>query len=96
MPHGNELRMMATLMCCMFRERLQKMRLRTSTGLAHTSSHQHGSSSESGGGGGGTMCPMPGCKGCTKPHIAECLDQKLCQLEPTDTLYCPCLAAEVA
>ena len=57
-------------MCCMLSERLQKMRLRTSTGLAHTSSHQQGSSSDRGGGGGGTMWPIPGCKGCTQPHTS--------------------------
>lgn len=55
-------------MCCMLRDRLQKMRLRTSTGLAQTSSHQQGSSSDSGGGGGGTMWPTPGCNGCTHPY----------------------------
>ncbi len=61
LQHGGSL---YTLMCCILRERLQKMRRRTSTGLAHTSSHQQGNSSDSAGGGGGTMWPPPAFTGC--------------------------------
>ena len=68
--------------CDMLSERLQKMRRRTSSGLAHTSSAQAGWSSLSGGGGGGPMpARIPGrpCmqRGARHVILAPCMSNLL-------------------
>jgi len=56
--------------CAMLSERLQKMRRRTSSGLAHTSSAQAGWSSLSGGGGGGPMLAHRPGAACKAPAVS--------------------------
>ncbi len=56
--------------CAMLSERLQKMRRRTSSGLAHTSSAQAGWSSLSGGGGGGPMLARRPGAACKAPAVS--------------------------